>query len=123
MLLENFLREPLSYYSSETDDLFIIAVGNYYNFNVVIYHADTTKRWVTNFHKGLSDKNLYFARSISEHIDQIVPQKKRSLPSTSLLYKSVAAKTRKRNRTICCLMLRHWMKNMFLFLMNIFQPF
>ena len=94
--LENFLREPLSYYNSETGDLFIFSLGNYYNFNVVIYHADTTKCWVTNFHRGLSDKNLHFARSISEHIDPIVPQKKRSLPSTSLLYKSVAAKTRKK---------------------------
>ena len=63
---------------------------------MVIYHADTTKCWVTNFHKGLSDKNLYFARSISEHIDPIIPQKKRSLLSTSLLYKSVAGKTRKK---------------------------
>ena len=56
--LENFLREPLSYYSSETDDLFIFALGNYYNFNVVIYHADTTKCW-TNFHKGHARSNGY----------------------------------------------------------------
>ena len=84
--LDNFLREPLSLCS------WIL---------LELYCGDLSCRcnkvlWVTNFQKGLSDKKLYFARSLSEHIDSIVPQKKRSLPSTSSLYKSVAAETRKK---------------------------
>ena len=73
--LENFLENPLQFYNSDTGDIFLMALGNAYNVNVVILQSNETKCWTTNLGDRTDyDCNIYFARSLSLHFDPIIPR-------------------------------------------------
>ena len=71
--LEEFSQDPLKNYNTDTGDIFLMALGNHYNVNVVIMQSNEEKCWTTD----LADKRkytctLHFARSLSLHFDPIV---------------------------------------------------
>lgn len=72
--LDNFLREPLHYYNSDTCDTFLMALGNALKYNTVIFQASAESCWTVNMYNDQNDfpKTLYFARSISDHFDAVV---------------------------------------------------
>lgn len=72
--LDNFLKEPLQYYNSDTCDTFLMALGNALKCKTVIFQASAESCWTVNMYNDQNDfqKTLYFARSISDHFDAVV---------------------------------------------------
>ena len=74
--LDNFLKEPLKYFNTDTGDIFLMALGNAYEVKTVILQSNCHKCWTTD----LSDQSknymstLYFARSESLHLEPIIPK-------------------------------------------------
>ena len=58
-------------------DMFLAALGNTFKMNIKVFQSDCHKCWITD----LSDKQkrynttLYFARSLSPHVDAIIPKR------------------------------------------------
>ena len=79
--LEKFLCDPLRYYNSDTSDFFLIALGKAYDANIVVYKSKSEKCWITDYtnEEHASKVTLYFAKTLSEHIDPILP-----IPSSGL---------------------------------------
>ena len=72
---ETIMKDPLKFYDSDMTDLFLSALGDAFEVNVIVFQSDDAKCWVVN----LSNKEnpfketLYFARSLSLHIDPVIP--------------------------------------------------
>lgn len=73
--LEKFLSDPLKYNNSDTYDLFLIALGKAYYVNIVAYESNSKKCWIKDYtnKRRRSKFRLYFAKTLSEHIDPILP--------------------------------------------------
>ena len=74
--VEQFLLNPLVSYNNDVCDIFLATLGNAYKVNIKIYQSSLGECWVTdlsNVQKGF-DTTLHFARSLSVHIDAIVPK-------------------------------------------------
>ena len=84
--LDNFLKNPLQYYNTDTCDTFLIALGNALGCKTVILQSSPKECWTVDLNKdddGFSI-TLYFARSTSDHFDAVVPiNKKQMLDSDS----------------------------------------
>ena len=84
--LDNFLKNPLQYYNTDTCDTFLMALGNALGCKTVILQSSPKECWTVDLNKdgdGFS-KTLYFARSTSDHFDAVVPiDSKQSLDSDS----------------------------------------
>ena len=75
--VERFLINPLGSCDSEICDMFLAALGNAYKVNIKICQSNLKKCWITdlsNEKKGFA-RTLYFARSLSAHVDAIVPKR------------------------------------------------
>ena len=60
--LENFLKKPLEFYDCDTGDILLMALGNAFNVNVIIYQSNVHRCWktdLTNENKNYS-ATLYF---------------------------------------------------------------
>ena len=79
--LENFLCDPLRYCNAGTSDFFLIALGKAYDANIVVYKSNSEKCSITDYtnEERASKVALYFAKTLSEHIDSILP-----VPSNNL---------------------------------------
>ena len=61
---ETIMKDPLKCYDSDVTDLFLSALGDAFNVNVIVFQSAVAKCWVVN----LSNKEnpfketLYFAR-------------------------------------------------------------
>ena len=61
---ETIMKDPLKCYDSDVTDLFMSALGDAFNVNVIVFQSAVAKYWVVN----LSNKEnpfketLYFAR-------------------------------------------------------------
>ena len=61
--LDRSLANPLQYYNSDTVDLFLIALGNNYACNKIVYRCAEKDIWTTNINnpEKYYTKTLYFA--------------------------------------------------------------
>ena len=61
--LDRSLVNPLQYYNSDTVDLFLIALGNNYACNAIVYRCAEKDIWTTNINNPEKHytKILYFA--------------------------------------------------------------
>ena len=75
--VEKFLLDPPRCYDSEICHVFQLALGNTYIVNVRIYQANVKECWLTDLSNPSNDfqLSLYFARSLSNHLDPIVKKK------------------------------------------------
>lgn len=73
--LEKFLESPLNYYNTNSTDLFLAALGNAFQVNVIVLQADENLCWLCDLSNNANTftTTLHFARSLSPHIDPIVP--------------------------------------------------
>ena len=77
--LEKFLVNPLGYYTEDTSDLFLLALGNAFKVNVTVLQSNTERCWIVDSSKNSSDlPSLYFGRTLSDHIEPIIKNKQTS---------------------------------------------
>ena len=53
--LEKFLENPLGYYTEDTSDLFLLALGNAFKVNVIALQSNTKRCWIVDSSKNSSD--------------------------------------------------------------------
>ena len=70
---EKFLYNPLRYYTEDTSDLFLLALGDAFKVNVTVFQSNTGRCWIADSSKNSSDlPSLYFVRTLSAHIEPII---------------------------------------------------
>ena len=71
---ERFLENPLAQYKENTTDLFLNALGNSYNVNIIVIKSDRNSSWIEDIktNDGGESKTLYFVKTLSKHIDPIL---------------------------------------------------
>ena len=71
---ERFLENPLWQYNENTTDLFLHALGNSYNVNIIVIKSDRNSSWIEDItpNDGGENKTLYFVKTLPEHIDPIL---------------------------------------------------
>ena len=71
---ERFLENPFGQYNENTTDLFLHALGNSYNVNIIDIKSDRNSSWIEDItsNDGGENKTLYFVKTLSEHIDPIL---------------------------------------------------
>ena len=69
-----FFSNLLKFYNSEVVDIFLLALGNTYEVNTVVLQSNVDKCWTTDLSntKNNFTTNLYFAKSLSPHVDPII---------------------------------------------------
>lgn len=72
--LDKYLKDPLIHYSGDTVDLFLVALGNAYEANIIVFQSNFEYAWITDLsnHANGYKKTLHFARTESLHIDPVV---------------------------------------------------
>ena len=77
--LEKFLDNPLGYYTEDIFDLLLLALGNAFKVNVIVFQSNTERCWIVDSSKNSSDlPSLYFGRTLSAHIEPIIKNKQMS---------------------------------------------
>ena len=75
--LDKYLEDPLNEYEKDTVDFFLPALGRAYRVNVLIFQSDCEKCVIlddsVHTDNALHKKTLYFVRTLSLHVDPIVP--------------------------------------------------
>ena len=73
--LDIFLSNPLKFYNSEVVDIFLLTLGNAYEVDTVVLQSYVDKCWTTDLSNTKNNfiANLYFAKSLSPHVDPIIP--------------------------------------------------
>ena len=66
----------MAYYNSNTADLFLVALGNAYKANIMVFQSNEQKCWICdiNNNEHSFSSRLHFARTLSPHVDPIVPK-------------------------------------------------
>ena len=72
--LDRFLTNPLQYYNSDTVDLFLVALGNSYACNTIVYRCTEKDTWTTNINNSEKyyTKTLYFAMTDKDNVDLVL---------------------------------------------------
>ena len=73
-VFERFLENPLAQYKENTTDLFLNALGNSYNVNIIVIKSGKNSSWIEDIkiNDGDESKTLYFVKTLSKHIDPIL---------------------------------------------------
>ena len=73
--LQLFLNSPMTYYNADTTDLFLFALGNFFDVNIVIFKSNERECWAEDLKKndGCNRETVYFVKTLSQHIDPVVP--------------------------------------------------
>ena len=73
--LQLFLNSPMTYYNADITDLFLFALGNFFDINIVIFKSNERECWVDYLMKndGCNRETVYFVKTVSQHIDPVVP--------------------------------------------------
>ena len=73
-VFERFLENPLGKYNENTTDLFLHALCNSYNENIIVIKSDRNSSWIEDItpNAGGENKTLNFVKTLSEHIDPIL---------------------------------------------------
>ena len=73
--LDKLFKNPLGNYNENISDLYLKALGDAYEVNIVLFQSNAETCWIldlSNYNNPHPD-TLYFARSLSPHVDPIVP--------------------------------------------------
>ena len=72
--LDRFLANPLQYYTSDTVYLFLIALGNSYACNTIVYRCTEKDTWTTNINnpEKHQTKTLYSAMTDKDQVDLVL---------------------------------------------------
>ena len=72
--LDRIFQNPLANYDSDTTDLFLAALSDHYEVNVMVYQSNAEKCWIVNLSNINSPfaETLHFARTLSLHIDLVI---------------------------------------------------
>ena len=70
--------DPSKFYDSDKADLFLSAPGDVFKVNVIVLQSVNAKCCVVDLSNDENSfkESLYFARSLSLHIDPVIPYKK-----------------------------------------------
>ena len=73
-VFERFLENSLGKYNENTTDLFLHALCNSYNENIILIKSDRNSSWIEDItpNAGGENKTLNFVKTLSEHIDPIL---------------------------------------------------
>ena len=67
----------MTYYNADTSDLFLFALGNFFDINIVIFKSNERECWAEDLMKndGCNRKTVYFVQTqtLSQHIDLVAP--------------------------------------------------
>ena len=87
---ETTMKDPLKLYDSDTTDLFLSALTDAFEINAIVCQSDDAKCWVVNLsnEENHFKETLYFARSLSLHIDLVIPCEKLQRISLSSLVRN-----------------------------------
>ena len=72
--LDRFFANPSQYYNSDTVDLFLIALGNSYVCNTMVYRCTEKDTWTNNISNPEKHytKTLYFAMTDKDHVHLVL---------------------------------------------------
>ena len=73
--LDRIFKSPLENYDSDTTDLFLAALSDIFEVNVVVFQSNAAKCWIVNLYnmENPFDQTLHFARTLSLHVDPVIP--------------------------------------------------
>ena len=73
--LQLFLNSPMTYYNADTTDLFLFALGNFFDINTVIFKSNERECWAEDLMKndGCNRETIHFVKTLSQHLDPVVP--------------------------------------------------
>ena len=80
-----YMENPSSQYDKEITDLFLDALGMAYRVNLIVFRSDCKNCYIMDYinpDNGFKD-TLYFVRTISVHIDPVVPSADREIAEQS----------------------------------------
>ena len=63
--LQLFLNSPMTYYNADTTDLFLFALGNFFDVNIVIFKSNERECWAEDLKKndGCNRETVYFVKT------------------------------------------------------------
>ena len=72
--LQLFLNSPMTYYNADTNDLFLFAIGNFSNINIIILKSNERECWGENLTKnnGCNRETIHFDKTLTQLIDPVV---------------------------------------------------
>ena len=72
--LQLFLDSPMEYYNINTVDLFLYALSNVFQVDVLVIKSNTENCWFEDLTGNNTEnrKKLYFVKTLSQHIDPVV---------------------------------------------------
>ena len=77
--VEKFLDNLLGYYTEDSSDLFLLALGNAFKVKVIVSQLNTERYGIVNSIKNSSGlPSLYFGRILPGHIEPIIKNKQMS---------------------------------------------
>ena len=84
----NYIKDPVKYSETDSCDIYLIALAKSYAVNITMIQCDVEKCWGNKFLDiNPSGKNiLYFARSLSNHVDPILPVLKDTVVKAEIDY-------------------------------------
>ena len=73
--VELFIQDPLGNYNTTSCDMYLIALAKHFQANISVIHSNTKTCWESKYGDINADSKtiLYFAKTISDHIDPILP--------------------------------------------------
>ena len=73
--LQLFLNSSMTYYNADTTDLFLFALGNFFDINIAIFKSNERECWAEDLLKndGCNRQTVYFVKTLSQRIDPVVP--------------------------------------------------
>ena len=80
MSLTNCLN-PLSNYNGDTTDLYLAALGETYDVNIVVFQSNQEKFWILNLSnmENPYPETSYFARTLLLHVVPVIPSQKKEI--------------------------------------------
>ena len=85
--LQLFLNSPMTYYNTDTTDLFLLTFGNFFDISTAIFKSNERECWAEDLMKnnGCNKETIHFVKTLSWHIDLIVliPTKDASLDDSA----------------------------------------
>lgn len=72
--LDRIFQNPLANYDSDTTDLFLAALSDTFEVNVVVFQSNAEECWILNLSNTESPftETLHFARTLSLHVDPVI---------------------------------------------------
>ena len=99
--LQLFLTSPMTYYNTDTTDLFLFTFGNFFDINTAIFKSNERECWAEDLMKnnGCNKETIHFVKTLSWHIDLAVlmPTKDTSLDDSAETTKKVMTRYNKLN--------------------------